>query len=278
MTCHQIDELISSNLRTSELPPEAAEHLAACERCGRLVRALNENPESRVPSTSQLKEIQSVLLRDLKPVRTLMPSYAYGLAFGLLFLAVVTIGCLMLGVSGWSALSTGQKIGVYTGSAIGGIVLALSMVRQMVPGSKLEISPVQLQIGVLALLVLVMAVAFQARHELNFVSSGLTCLRIGMTYSIPTALLSWLILRRGALLSPKVSGATVGMFAGVISVTVLEVYCPNFNLYHILIWHLGVIALIGLAGLTLGTAVEHMGRWLPSSGVPVDSEKPVKLP
>jgi hypothetical protein len=207
-----------------------------------------------------LNEIQSLLLRNLKPVRPLLPAYLFVLAFGLLFLVVVTIGCLLLGVSGWSALSPGQRIGVYTASAIGAILLALSLVRQIVPGSRHEVSPVRLQIGVLALLVLMMIIVFQPQHELAFVSSGLTCLRIGLTYSIPTAFLSWLILRRGALLSPKLTGATVGMFAGVIGVTVLEVYCPNLNLYHILVWHLGVIALIGLAGLILGTTIQRMGQ------------------
>jgi len=260
VTCHQINELISSNIRSSELPPEAAEHLARCERCGRLVRALDDNPATPVPSASRLKEIQSVLVRNLKPVRPLLSSYLFVLAFGFFFLAVVTVGCLLLGVSGWSALSTGQKIAVYSASAVGGILLALSLIRQMVPGSKHELSPVQLQIAVLALLVFVMVLLFQPRQELSFVSSGLTCLRIGLSYSIPAALLSWLILRRGALLSPRLTGTTLGMFAGLIGVTVLEVYCPNLNLYHILIWHLGVIALITLAGLILGAAVQHMGQ------------------
>ncbi len=260
MTCRRIDELISAHLTPSEFPSEAAEHIAACEPCTRLIRALSTSPEVMTPSSTRLKHIESLLIEDLKPVRPLMSSYLFVLAFGFLFLAVVMIGCQLLGVSGWSALTTGQKIGVYSASAIGGILLAVSMVRQMAPGSKYAISPVRLQIGVLALLVLVMVVMFQAGHEVAFVSSGLTCLRIGMTYSIPTAFLSWLILRRGALLSPKLAGAALGVFAGVIGVTVLEVYCPNLNLYHILVWHLGVIALIGVAGLILGTAAQQMGQ------------------
>jgi hypothetical protein len=258
VTCHEIDEFLASHSRESELPPAAAAHIAACERCRQLVRILDKSMEAPAPSESQLKQIQSALLRDLKPVRPLMRSRVFLFAFGLLFLGAVAIGSLLLGVSGWRALSTGQKIVVFTASAIGGISLALSLVRQMVPGSKHAIPPIQLPIAVSALLILVMAAVFQPRYESAFVSSGLTCLRIGMTYSIPTAFLLWLMLRRGAWLSPKLTGATAGVFAGLIGVTVLEVFCPNLNLYHILIWHLGVIALSALGGLLLGTAAQHI--------------------
>jgi hypothetical protein len=67
--------------------------------------------------------------------------------------------------------------------------------------------------------------------------------------------LTWLWLRRGAAQSPKLMGATIGGFAGLIGVTVLEVHCPNLNLYHILVWHLGVLLLSALGGLALAAAV-----------------------
>jgi hypothetical protein len=76
------------------------------------------------------------------------------------------------------------------------------------------------------------------------------------------AVLTWLWLRRGAAQSPKLMGATTCGFAGLIGVTVLEVHCPNLNLYHILVWHLGVILLSALGGLALGAAVQVVGKWL----------------
>ncbi len=101
-----------------------------------------------------------------------------------------------------------------------------------------------------------MGAVFQSRQESAFVSKGLLCLSVGLKYAIPGALLSWLWLRRGATLFPRLMGATAGGFAGLIGITVLEVHCPNLNLYHILVWHLGVLLLSTLGGLALGAAVE----------------------
>jgi hypothetical protein len=71
----------------------------------------------------------------------------------------------------------------------------------------------------------------------------------------------WLVLRHGAILSPKLTAATAGGFAGLIGLTVLEVHCPILNRYHILIWHMGVVLLSMLGGLSLGAAWERIGTW-----------------
>jgi hypothetical protein len=42
-------------------------------------------------------------------------------------------------------------------------------------------------------------------------------LKAGLPYAIPAALLFWLILRRGAILSPRIAGATTGMLAGLVA-------------------------------------------------------------
>jgi hypothetical protein len=36
--------------------------------------------------------------------------------------------------------------------------------------------------------------------------------------------------------------------------------CPNLDLYHILVWHLGVVLLCAIGGLSLGAAVDHFRR------------------
>jgi hypothetical protein len=261
VTCHEMDGVIGLHSRSSELPPEAAEHIAGCECCRRLVRVLGEKLDAPAPSAGQLKHIQAAMVENLKAVRPLAPSRIFLFAFALIFMAVVAVGSFQLGAYGWGVLSALQKIVVFATLAIGAGLLAISMVRQMAPGSKHVISPTLLPIGILVLLILVMAALFQSQEESAFVQDGLWCLRTGLTYSIPGAFLFWLLLRRGAILSPKLVGATAGGFAGLIGATVLEIHCPNLNRYHILVWHVGAVLLSALGGVALGAAVEYLGRW-----------------
>ena len=81
-----------------------------------------------------------------------------------------------------------------------------------------------------------------------------------MPCAIPAAFVFWLILRRGAILSPRVVGVTASMLAGLVSTTVLELHCPNFDVCHILVWHVG-FALLGLvAGLLVATVGQAIGH------------------
>jgi hypothetical protein len=84
----------------------------------------------------------------------------------------------------------------------------------------------------------------------------LACLKNGLSFSIAAAVLLWLILRRGAILLPKLMGAAAGGLAGLSGFSVLEVNCPNLNALHILAWHGGVVLIGSLGGVLVGAAVE----------------------
>jgi hypothetical protein len=199
-----------------------------------------------------MKRIEAAILGGLTPVQPLASQGAFVAAFALVFLAVVGVGSLLLGTDGWRALSVLQRIAVFAPAAACAGLLALSLVRLMAPGSKLVISSTRSSIGVLSLLALVIVIVSHSREESNFVSAGLTCLRSGLTCAVPGAVVFWLLLRRGAILSPGLTGTIAGGLAGLVGLMVLEVRCPNLNLYHILAWHLGVALLAMLGGLTLG--------------------------
>jgi hypothetical protein len=260
MTCREMDGVIGSHSGDLTLPREAADHVVECESCRRLVKALDKGHTSLEPPEGRLKQIQAAIKEDLRPVRPLASSGVFLLAFMLISVAVVAIGPLLLGVNGWNALSSIQRMTIFTALTADAILLAVSVVRQMAPGGKHSISPRLLPIGVLALLILVTGVVFHVRHESAFVPDGLACLRNGLTYSIPAALLFWFLLSRGAVLYPKLTGAAAGGFAGLIGVSVLEVGCPNLDLYHILVWHLGVILLCAIGGLSLGAVLDRFRR------------------
>jgi hypothetical protein len=41
----------------------------------------------------------------------------------------------------------------------------------------------------------------------------------------------------------------------------LEMNCPNLNVFHILVWHWGVVLLSSGVGALLGAAVEYIQQW-----------------
>ncbi len=145
-----------------------------------------------------------------------------------------------------------QKIVVFLPMAAGAGLLALSLVRLMAPGSKHAVSPARSSIGVLLSLALVIATVFPSQGESGFVPAGLRCLRTGLACAVPAAVLFWSLLRRGAILSPGLTGTIAGGLAGLVGLMVLEVRCPNLGLYHILVWHWGLTLLAMLGGLALG--------------------------
>src|ERR1700751_3911797 len=203
MTCNEIDDLISSGSSLSGFPPLAAEHLAGCGRCRSLIRVLQEDSARQAPSLSGLGQIKAAVLQDLKPVKPLAPAFAFLAAFGIIFLAVTVVGSFQLRAFGWGALNIPQRVVVFASLAAGMGLLASSMVRQMFPGSKHLVSPRWLPVGVLALLTLEAAAVFQPKVEFAFFSNGSSCLRAGLSYAIPGALLLWLVLCPCADLFPQ---------------------------------------------------------------------------
>ena len=144
--------------------------------------------------------------------------------------------------------------------AASSVLLAVSMVRQMVPGSKHAIAPARLPFAIVVALMLMMAATFRSRQDSAFVAGGLMCMKNGLTYAIPAAFLLWLTLRRGAILFPKLMGATAGGLAGLIGLSVLELNCPNLNVFHILVWHGSVVLISSLGGALIGALAEFIER------------------
>jgi hypothetical protein len=260
MTCRDIDDLMSSARENSVRTPSATAHLTECGDCRALMSVLHEAAGPVAPPETQLKRIQARILENLKPVRPLAPSLLFLFACAIIFICIVAIGAAPLEMHGWGALSTAQRIAVFATLAASAVLLAVSMVGQMVPGSKYAFAPAALPTTILAALLIVLATAFQPREEPAFVADGLVCMRSGFTYSIPAAFLFWLVVRRGAILYPKLVAATAGGLAGLAGLSVLELNCSNLNVFHVLLWHWGVVLISSFAGALLGAAVQYIGR------------------
>ena len=138
-------------------------------------------------------------------------------------------------------------------------LLAFSLVRQMTPAAKHARSSALLSGSIFVLLLLIMTVIFQPAQESAFVRQGLACFRTGMTFAVPAAFLFALLLLRGAALSPLLTGATAGGLAGLVGLAVLEIQCPDLNVYHIVVWHVSVTLVCMVAGLVFSSVTYR--RW-----------------
>ena len=225
-----------------------------------MVEAFRQTPQAAAPAPDQLKRIEAGLLADLKPVKPMPPAGLF--FFALLFIAalIAVVGGEELGFAGWEALGPVRRSLLFGTLAAFAALLAFSAGRQIVPGSRLVVRPSVAIAAVWALMAGLFAILFQPHEELTFVATGLMCLRIGLEFAMPAGVLSWLLLRRGAILNPALTGATAGAFAGLSGLTVLEIFCPNPNVYHILVWHLAAAVGSTLGGLAIGTLAEYFGR------------------
>jgi hypothetical protein len=237
---------------TAALTPSVRAHIELCSSCQQFARIVELPIRELEVSSTQIEKLQKMMIENLHPVRRLLPSWVFLLAFLLFFAGLSYAGALYLGPYHWFMLMPGQRIAVFSTLAASAALLAFSLARQMVPGRKSLFRPGLLPTGLFVLLCMVVASVFQAQTDPHFLRSGEACLKAGIPYAIPAAFVFWLILRRGAILSPRRVGAAAGMLAGLVSTTVLEVHCPNSNVWHILVWHVG-FAVLGLVAALLIT-------------------------
>ncbi len=260
MNCSDLDFLLHRAAGVDTLPAGAGAHVRTCRRCQALVAALNQGaPLPSVPG-EPVPAIEDRLLHNLKPAHALPPKKFFFAAFLLIFVVLMALGIAHLGAFAWAELNLMRRIMICASLGASAALLAYSMVQQMFPGSRRIVSPALLPVGAFVFLTLMLAALFEVGHSGHFIRDGMPCFEAGIPYAVPAAILFWLILRRGAMLSPRVTGVICGALAGLIGVSVLEVHCSNFDLRHILVWHLGVGVAGALAGLAIGSVGELMVR------------------
>src|SRR5579863_4779658 len=97
--------------------------------------------------------------------------------------------------------------------------------------------------GIMVALAGVIALLFHFQSERNFWAKDWACLKTGISLGAIVAVPVWLVLRRGAILSPALTGAAAGLLAGLPCTSSLE------HAAHILVSHLGVAVLGATVGL-----------------------------
>jgi hypothetical protein len=244
---------------SSAWPPEARRHLESCERCSQLQAVLESSVQTDFPEALR-DRIESAILPGLRPVSPLPSAMRVAVTLLLCSIVVVAAANWRLGLAGWRARSSLQAAVDFSLLGIGVLALANILAHQMAPGSSRR-AAVGLDLGV-PLLALLTADAslFGYRWNPAFVPLALSCWEIGVACAAVSAPLFWLALRRGFSLDPVGHGATAGLLAGLVGVTVLEIYCPYLDRLHISVSHIGAAVTSALAGAALGGIKSRIER------------------
>ncbi len=94
----------------------------------------------------------------------------------------------------------------------------------------------------------------------RFVAQGVVCLTAGLLVALPTALASWLLLRRGFAVNSVTAGLAVATLAGLGGVTMLELHCANIQAPHVMLLHTAVILVSAAAWLLVAWVLRFRAR------------------
>jgi hypothetical protein len=258
-------QLVRAFSEKFRLALRAQVHARTCICCQELVHLFDSPVPVAPPSPATLRQIAEAMATNLLPVRPLAQArYLLG-AFVGIFVSIVALGVYRLGAFAIPVTTLLQIAAIMSTLAIGTGFLASSVVNQMVPGTHVAVSPKLLLIGITISFMMATALLFQFQQQDNFWSSAWVCVHAATPFAGLAAVLFWLVLRRGAVLSPSMTGAATGLLAGLVGTTVLELHCPILNGWHILASHFGVAILCALGGFVTGLTAETFGRTFGSS-------------
>ena len=184
--------------------------MGGCARCRALVTALATSALSDQPSPATLRHIESRIVADYRPVRPIGPRLHSFSVLVAIFVCLAGFGVYLLGAFAIRVMSPLQAAVILGALAVCTGALASSLTQQMVPGRRHRIPPRLLPLGIMFALAVIIATLFDFRQEQHFWARDWACLRNGILLGAFAAVLFWLVLRRGAILSPAMSGGQPG--------------------------------------------------------------------
>ena len=236
-------------------------HLAECARCRLLYQWMLETPAAppteAAASPELYRNISRALQSSARPVRALPSSATLFLQFAAMLALFAGLARAMAGVAGFRRMNLTQLSGMSAILLLGATLLAVSLVRQMIPGRLQRFSAKTILPALTTAFLLGVALLFPFRAPEAFLARGLHCLGLGLLMSVAVAIPFAFFARRGAIQRMGVMGATLGASAGLFSVAVLQFSCSHQDLGHLLVWHGLVLAASILLGACLALTRRH---------------------
>ncbi|MGA2096364.1 MAG: NrsF family protein [Candidatus Acidiferrum sp.] len=198
-----------------------------------------------------LDRVAASLKPSMRPVRTIWPAWLLVSLLILICAAVALAGAAKSGFFGFQAQNALDRAMIFPALLILIGLAATTSVRATIPGSRRLVSSAALLAGISVALIALFGFLFRGYQTENLVPHGIPCLATGLLYAIPTALASWLALRRGFAVNSIAAATAAGTLAGLAGVAMLELHCANLQALHILLWHASVVPLSAAAGALL---------------------------
>ena len=210
------------------------------------------------------RELARQVQQDLKPSLTpVKPVPSRGKLFLLLLAIFVAISAGLVALTnktGLHMMTPLQLSGISAILAGGGILFAIKLSGQMIPGSRAVIPLwALLSLGCVAVFGGLVAL-FPWQTSGSFFSEGWPCAAMELALLIPAAAILWLFARRGALFASAGLGATLTGVAAFLVLMPLQVQCMFQQAPHLLVWHGGTALLMIGLGALVGNALR--GRWV----------------
>jgi hypothetical protein len=203
------------------------------------------------------------LVRDLTPIsRVWSPSTRFsawlGLELVMIGVATARLGFRADAVEQLARLPFLLEVGLLglAGALLGWLAL-LAAVPGRGPRRTLVAAGILLALASAGVMAMETPVAAPDRYD--SLRTGIPCtISIVALASVP-----WLALllaqRRAATLAPSLAGGLAGLAAFSLAAALFRLVCPRNELSHLLIWHLGPVALALVVSTTIGR--RWLGRW-----------------
>jgi hypothetical protein len=202
-----------------------------------------------------LKSVADSIQSSIMPVRPLAPTWLLASGAFLICAVVAIAGAAHAGFLGIEKLDALQRALIFSMLAVLTWLASAEFINQMIPGSRHRLAPKALLETAIVVMLAIFALLFRDYQTTLFVHAGIVCLAVGLLHAVPTALFSWLLLRRGFAVNSIAAGLAAGTLGGLAGVAMLELHCDNFQALHILLWHTAVVPASAAAGAFVAWAL-----------------------